>query len=237
MARARNTDTTPSHEAAEAATVGSGILRLRVHKVMRQHGDWMTHDEVYVSYLRHASIHDWSPASESGVRSRVRELFEDGWVERDSGDTVKNARGRSVHQWRAVTDPATADRNRDRYLADLEWETTHMPQIKAEQDARERQREAADALVEAGDAQDAAEAQAWRYATETDHLEALPLDAAILLVGGHDRDVILQQTHVGRWAATGSPARLAARDIVLPALILHIPADAELDMTQFPTEP
>lgn len=216
MPYARRDDPDTSHQAAEKASKTSDILRDRVRRVMENHGDWMTHEEIFRAYHRTALTRDWPIASESGVRTRVRELMTEGIAERDPWATVKNTNGNRVHQWRYVPDPAARQRNKDRYLADKELAEYHLPQIKAEASARKQQNTA-------------------RYATETEHLDNLPLDTAIITEGPYP--TIYQQTHTGRWAAPGTTARITVNDIILPARVLYTPEDANVDLTQFPTTP
>lgn len=207
--RARRSDPRTSHEAAEHAQKGADLLRARVYRVMADHGDWMTHDEIWYAYRGVSETRDWSRATEQGVRSRVAELYQDGWMDRDDGETVRNSRGRKVHQWRAVRDPDRAQANyHDRVF---------------------------ERVAERADAPTPEPASAWRYATEPEHLDALPLDTIILLTGLPT--VVFQQTHPGRWAAPGQSARAASIEVALPALILHIPQDVDIDMAQFPTTP
>ena len=69
---------------------------------MAANGDWMTHENVITAYRREAAVNGWSPASTSGIRTRVSELHERGYLEQDTIATAVNRNGRRVHQWRYV---------------------------------------------------------------------------------------------------------------------------------------
>lgn len=61
-------------------------VRATVVAVLAEHPDGLTHDEIYERFMR------IRPASPSGVRSRVNELRDEGYV-RDTGRTRPSALG------------------------------------------------------------------------------------------------------------------------------------------------
>lgn len=99
--RARRDDPTTSHEAA-ATVRNPDRLRIRIHRIMVATGVWMTHEDVITAYGREAATNGWAPASTSGIRTRVSELHDQGYLEQDTAPTAVNRNGRRVHQWRYV---------------------------------------------------------------------------------------------------------------------------------------
>ena len=99
--RARRDDPTTSHEAA-ATVRNPERLRTRIHRIMATTGVWMTHEDVITAYRREAATNGWAPASTSGIRTRVSELHDQGYLEQDTAPTAVNRNGRRVHQWRYV---------------------------------------------------------------------------------------------------------------------------------------
>lgn len=105
---ARATDPETSHTAAAEAVPRTATIRERVGLILAAAGRGMTHDEIIGEYRRQASRLGWRPASDSGIRTRVRELVAAGEVERvrnDDGWSTCHGMsryGRASIRWRAA---------------------------------------------------------------------------------------------------------------------------------------
>lgn len=102
--RARITDPETSHAAAAAATSSAGDCRANVLAILLQHPDGLTHEELIEEYrARRYPAH-----TDSGIRTRCRELYATGQVVR--GDVYRKTNtGRQSIVWhaRAVTHERT----------------------------------------------------------------------------------------------------------------------------------
>lgn len=99
--RAGDPDT--SYEAAMKAAMGASKVRPVVLGIVTAHGP-MTHDEVIGHYNRLLIIQPDTPrASESGIRTRLRELREAGLIIQDENNGFSKF-GNSAKQW-IVVDP------------------------------------------------------------------------------------------------------------------------------------
>ncbi|MGP5579774.1 hypothetical protein ACTXOF_04435 [Glutamicibacter arilaitensis] len=100
---ARAADPATSHAAAAKAAPRAATIRERVRLILEAAGRGMTHDEIISEYRRQASRLGWSPASDSGIRTRVHELVERGIVERSETGAGRSRYGRATILWRAVS--------------------------------------------------------------------------------------------------------------------------------------
>lgn len=154
---ARNADPDTSHAAA-ASVRGTENLRSRIYTLLTKYPEGLTHEHIVTAYESFASVSGWRPATQQGIRSRVKELEREGRVRRSRAAQDRTANGRLTHRWFAVTDPAEAERLAgeqpdprapevaremtisdvpenvrahviERFLADLENEGTH-PEIR-----------------------------------------------------------------------------------------------------------
>lgn len=227
---ARNTDPTTSHAAAEKAGRGSDILRARVARVMESHGDWMTHEEIFQLYSRTAPINGWPfPASESGVRTRVRELFEEGAVQRDEKATVKNANGNRVHQWRYVADPQeraflAADRQDDRD-SEREGDYTVNPDAPSPNTNPHQ-------CVETFIHGPSLGLGNYHVLTTPTQIDRLPIGSVLMTIGPFPD--VLRQDYLGQWRSLDSGTFVGSDDILEDARLLYVPREAlDLDLEQF----
>lgn len=101
--KVRASDPETSHVAAAGAVKRSATIRDRVLMILQAAGRGMTHDEIISQYRRQASRLGWSPASDSGIRTRVHELVERGSVERSGPRVGRSKYGRATILWRAVS--------------------------------------------------------------------------------------------------------------------------------------
>jgi hypothetical protein len=102
---ARTTDPATSHAAAADASTRAVTVRARVHALFQaapDARDGLTHDQLIALYRKYQARLGWPPASDSGIRTRCRELVRDGLVEevRDAGGQSRF--GRAALVWRAV---------------------------------------------------------------------------------------------------------------------------------------
>lgn len=92
--RARGTDPATSWAAA-FKDAGDKPLRELIVLLLGVYGP-LTHDQLITEVKR------WRPASESGVRTRVRELVDSGHVEQVPDMIAKSRYGRASLLWRVV---------------------------------------------------------------------------------------------------------------------------------------
>ena len=95
MARARTTDPHTSHEAAKR--VSSSNLKERILILFERHQS-MTDEQLIIHYNRAVHHEGWSVATESGIRSRRKELVDEGKI-LDSMTTSLTASNRSTIIW------------------------------------------------------------------------------------------------------------------------------------------
>lgn len=106
----RDGDPETSYAAALKAAVGASKVRPVVLDLVRELGP-LTHDELIHAYnRRRVMTPDTPPASESGIRTRLKELTRAGFVEADSELGISNFNN-AAKRWIAVdpddyTDPA-----------------------------------------------------------------------------------------------------------------------------------
>lgn len=101
---ARATDPATSHAAAAEAVERTRTIRERVALILGAAGPaGLTHDEIIGHYRRQAARLGWKPASDSGIRTRVRELVAAGAVERVPAEIGRSRYGRASIVWRAVS--------------------------------------------------------------------------------------------------------------------------------------
>lgn len=97
----RHTDPDTSREAAEKAAFGSSKVRPVVLQILREAGP-MTHDELIAAYHAKVIAEPWTKrASDSGIRTRLKELAEAGVVAEDEA-MGQSAFGNSAKRWKAV---------------------------------------------------------------------------------------------------------------------------------------
>lgn len=97
----RTGDPDTSSEAAEKAALGASKIRPDVLGILREQGP-LTHDELITAYR--ALIHEqpWTPrASDSGIRTRLKELAAAGLVVEDE-KKGHSTFGNSAKRWKAV---------------------------------------------------------------------------------------------------------------------------------------
>lgn len=99
---ARATDPATSHSAAAEAAPRSATIRERVGLILWLHPEGMTHDGIIGEYRRQAARLGWKPASDSGIRTRVRELVADGEVVKVEDTAGRSRYGRTSVVWRAA---------------------------------------------------------------------------------------------------------------------------------------
>ncbi|MGP5390683.1 hypothetical protein [Glutamicibacter arilaitensis] len=101
---ARAADPATSHTAAAKAAPRAATIRERVRLIMEAAGRGMTHDEIISEYRRQASQLGWTPASDSGIRTRVHELVKAGTVTRAGQLGGGRSRyGRAANLWIAAS--------------------------------------------------------------------------------------------------------------------------------------
>lgn len=97
MPSARITDPATSHEAAGSLTAERlSETQRAILELLNQHP--LTDEQIGFRHFRAAQSGRWNHASESGLRSRRKELVEKGLVVRSGYDTTKF--GRSTIVWR-----------------------------------------------------------------------------------------------------------------------------------------
>lgn len=100
--RADDPDT--SYAAAIRATMGASKIRPVILDILRQADEPMTHDEIIAAYrFRIVTTPDTPRASDSGVRTRLKELVAAGLVYKAPG-LGKSAYGNAAVLWMAVDD-------------------------------------------------------------------------------------------------------------------------------------
>jgi hypothetical protein len=99
-ARARTTDPWTSHAAARSIPFDK--LRASQKAVYDCFMTWgaMHHDMLIENYEEAKWRRGYPPQSESGIRTRTKELLEAGYIE-DTGKTVRLPSGRKSKVWRA----------------------------------------------------------------------------------------------------------------------------------------
>lgn len=98
----RRNDPDSSYEAAVQAVMRSSKVRPVVLEILRQAGQPMTHDEIIAQYrFRTVTVQDTPKASDSGIRTRTKELVRAGLVRRahDKGRSIFN---NTALRWEAV---------------------------------------------------------------------------------------------------------------------------------------
>lgn len=107
-APARRTDPGTSHAAAAGISVRKmSTVRSRVKAILdagtkaRENGG-LTHDEIIAEYKGYSLRLGWPPASDSSIRTRCKELWRDGEVERIEDTTGRSRFGRDSILWRAA---------------------------------------------------------------------------------------------------------------------------------------
>ena len=95
MARARKTDPHTSHEAAKR--VASSNLKERILILFERHQS-MTDEQLITHYNRAMHHEGWPIATESGIRSRRKELVDEGKI-LDSMTTGLTVSNRSTIIW------------------------------------------------------------------------------------------------------------------------------------------
>lgn len=94
IARARHTDPANSHYAAESVTNVTEVKR-RILQTFEQYGA-MTHEQLVKNYASMWGIRN--RASSSGLRSRCKDLFDDGYIIKTDLEGKTEA-GRSSAVW------------------------------------------------------------------------------------------------------------------------------------------
>lgn len=96
---ARSSDPDTSYAAAVKAALGASRVRPVVLAIVRDHGP-LTHDEIIRAYHNKVVMEPETPrSSESGIRTRLKELAHEGLVAVD--DDVSNF-GNAAKKWIAV---------------------------------------------------------------------------------------------------------------------------------------
>lgn len=90
-----------SADAWEVALRKGATVRDRVLAILATHGP-VTLDELVRQYVRYRGLYDWTPASESGIRSRCAELAHAGLVEAVPHERLMSRLGHPAKLWRAV---------------------------------------------------------------------------------------------------------------------------------------
>jgi hypothetical protein len=100
-ARARTTDPWTSHAAARSIPPDKLRASQRaVHECFMTYGP-MWHDDLVETYEKRRDWKGWPRQSESGLRTRTKELRDAGYIE-DTGETVQLPSGRQSKIWRAT---------------------------------------------------------------------------------------------------------------------------------------
>jgi hypothetical protein len=95
-ARARLTDPWTSMDAA--MRVATQPLKSRVLYLFEEYRYPLTDEQLIALYRKQAISYRWSPASDSGIRSRRSELVDEGELI-DTGRVEKTVSGRSTILW------------------------------------------------------------------------------------------------------------------------------------------
>lgn len=99
----RPTDPQTSYDAAVKAVAGASRVRPVVLAILVDADEPMTHDEIISAYRMRLYTHPETPkASDSGIRTRLRELYAGGLVEKAEA-RGKSAYGNSATLWQAAT--------------------------------------------------------------------------------------------------------------------------------------
>lgn len=97
----RTTDPETSYQAALKAGLGASRIRPVVLEILRERGA-MTHDEIISAYhMRMVAEPDTPRSSESGLRTRVKELVAAGLVRR-SAEKSTSSFGNPAMAWEAI---------------------------------------------------------------------------------------------------------------------------------------
>lgn len=118
----RSDDPETSHAAAARAAVGaSKAARPVVLALVREHGP-LTHDELICQYHRLLIIEPHTPrASESGIRTRLKELVRAGLIAQDPEEGI-SLFGNRAKRWIAVEDLAEDEEACALYLEDGDYD-------------------------------------------------------------------------------------------------------------------
>lgn len=104
----RTGDPSTSFAAAETAAMNAGRIRPVVLEIVREAGP-LTHDELIGEYHKRLVLDDATPtASDSGIRTRLRELRYQGLVV-ESEEKGASLYGNPAKQWVAVDAPDFVD--------------------------------------------------------------------------------------------------------------------------------
>lgn len=103
---ARTNDPMTSHQATERVRPDSS--RGRVLEILRAHPRGMTHQELYREVRRKGYYEGWPNYTDSGIRTRTKELVEVGLVYAVEGKHGRTTSGRASIYWRAVAPGETA---------------------------------------------------------------------------------------------------------------------------------
>ena len=95
-ARARSTDPWTSMDAA--MKVATQPLKSRILYLFEEHRSPLTDEQLIALYRKQAISYRWSPASDSGIRSRRSELVDEGELI-DTGRTELTVSGRHTTLW------------------------------------------------------------------------------------------------------------------------------------------
>lgn len=97
----RTGDPSTSYEAALKAAMGASHVRPVVLELVKEHGP-VTHDELIAAYNMKVVVEPGTPrSSESGIRTRLKELQHQGFVTTD--DELGHSKfGNSAKRWIAV---------------------------------------------------------------------------------------------------------------------------------------
>ena len=113
----RSTDPDTSYEAAIRDALGASKVRPVIVEILREHDEPMTRDEIIAAYrFRMVTVPGTPKASDSGIRTRLKELLRTGVVCRADG-RGKSTYGNSAALWElcepdvviAAADPDLAD--------------------------------------------------------------------------------------------------------------------------------
>lgn len=97
----RSSDPDTSYEAAVKAALGASRVRPVVLDIIREQGP-LTHDELIAAYHMKVVMEPDTPrSSESGIRTRLKELAHEGLVAADEEDGFSNF-GNAAKRWVAV---------------------------------------------------------------------------------------------------------------------------------------
>lgn len=99
---ARRTDPGTSHAAAASAEPGADTCRARVLAVLRDHPSGLTHQELVKEMTRRAHSLAWPRYTDSGIRTRCKELEDARLVTTVPDRYGRTSSGRKSLYWRAL---------------------------------------------------------------------------------------------------------------------------------------